>query len=77
MAIREEVLIMTIADATAARDVLLEMLGSGILESGHGDKRIKFDSFEELKKRIDYLTRIIDGVTSARPRAGSIRFRGC
>lgn len=67
---------MTIAEATAARDVLLGMLGSGILESGHGDKRIKFANFEELRTRIDYLSRIIDGVTNSRPRAGSIRFRG-
>ena len=67
---------MTVAEATAAREVLLGMLGAGILESGHGDKRIKFASFEELRARIDYLSRIIDGVTNARPRAGAIRFRG-
>lgn len=67
---------MTIAEATAARDVLLGMLGSGILESGHGDKRIKFANFEELKARIDYLNRIIDGATGGKPRCGAIRFRG-
>jgi len=76
MAIQGEVLTMTIAEAVAARDALLDMLGAGILESGHGDKRIKFATFDELRARIDYLNRFISGVTNARPRAGRVRFGG-
>lgn len=66
---------MDVVAATAAREVLLRMLGAGVLESGHGDKRIKFATFEELKARIDYLSRLIDGISGAQPKTGTIRFR--
>ena len=47
---------MTTSEAVAARDALLDMLGAGILESGHGDKRIKFATFDELRARSTILT---------------------
>lgn len=67
---------MTIAEAIAARDQLEKVVASGIAESGHGDKRIKFHDPDKIQKEIDKLTAFINGVTNARPRAGAIRFRG-
>ena len=58
-------------------DTLKEMLASGILESGHGSEKIKFDSFEGLKMRIDMITRSLATASNRIPRTGAIRFRGC
>lgn len=65
---------MTIAEAIAARQQLQAIVNSGIAESGHGDKRIKFHDPDKLQKKIDELTRFIDGVSAAKPRGGKIRF---
>ena len=68
---------MTVAEAIAAKANLEAILGSGIAESGHGDKRVKMQSRDDIIKEINRLDVIIKGVNNARPRAGAIRFRGC
>lgn len=57
-------------------DELKEMLAAGVLEEQHGDKRTKFATIEDLKIRINYIERELNGTgTNRRPNGGVIVFR--
>jgi len=43
-------------------DRLKAMYVSGILESGHGAKRVKFRSMDELKRALDFAMDEVNGV---------------
>lgn len=56
-------------------DFLKQMLANGVTEESHGDKKVKFATFDDLKARIAVVTRALESASTERPRVGVIRFR--
>jgi len=55
-------------------DRLKAMVDANILESSHGDKKIKFDDMDGLEKRIKYVVHQIAMQNQRKPMAGRVRF---
>lgn len=62
-------------DAEEQLDELKELMGSGVVEEQHGDKKTKFATGEDLMFRINYVTREKNGTSNRRPNGGVIVFK--
>ncbi len=54
---------------------ITDMIADGVLSSGHGDKRVQFESFDGLEKRLKFMLRCNAKANGQRITAGLSGFR--
>lgn len=68
-------MIVWTTELAAEYDALVLALASPVLSVKHGDKHVTYSSFQDMRQRFDFLTRIKDACAGqSRPQTGAIRF---
>ena len=68
-------MIVWTTELAAEYDALVLALASPVLSVKHGDKHVTYSSFDDMRRRLAFLSRIKDaGAGQSRPQAGAVLF---